>query len=35
VALVCMFGCISDFVEEVAYVRDCRALGVCTVGTVG
>jgi hypothetical protein len=30
-----VFGCISVVVVEAAYVRDCRELGLCTVGTVG
>jgi hypothetical protein len=34
---LCVLGCISTVVMEGegAYVRDCRGLGVCTVGTVG
>jgi hypothetical protein len=31
----CVFGCISIVVTETACVRDCRGLGLCTVGTVG
>jgi hypothetical protein len=31
----CMLGCISAIVMECASVRNCRALGVCTVGTLG
>jgi hypothetical protein len=30
----CLFGCISDFVVEDAFVRDCRGLGLCIVGIV-
>jgi hypothetical protein len=32
--LLCVFGWISVVVEG-ACVRDCRGLGLCTVGTVG
>jgi hypothetical protein len=31
---LCMFGCISVAVVEGACVRDCRGLGLCTVGIV-
>jgi hypothetical protein len=31
----CVFGCISVVVVEVAFVRYCRVLGLCAVGTVG
>jgi hypothetical protein len=30
-----VFGCISVVVLDGACVRDCRGLGLCTVGTVG
>jgi hypothetical protein len=30
-----VFGCISVIVVEVVCVRDCRGLGLFTVGTVG
>jgi hypothetical protein len=32
---LCVFGCISVVVLDGACVRDCRGLGLCTVGTVG
>jgi hypothetical protein len=35
VALVCVFGYISVVAVEGICVRDCRVLGLCTVGTVG
>jgi hypothetical protein len=32
---LCVFGCISVVVEQGAFVRDCRGLGLCEVGIVG
>jgi hypothetical protein len=32
---LCVFGDSSIVVVEGACVRDCRGLGVCTVGTIG
>jgi hypothetical protein len=32
---LCVFGCISVFVVEGGYVRDCSGLGLCKVCAVG